>query len=106
MHRVIITRRAEREMHESAVWWATNRSLDQASRWLDGLQQQLESLANAWARFPLAAENDEFPYELREMHYGIGRRPTHRVVFTVAEDLVLILAVRHAAQDRLQPEDF
>jgi hypothetical protein len=36
----------------------------------------------------------------------LAGRPTHRAVFTVADDLVLVLAVRHGAQDWLQPEDF
>ena len=33
------------------------------------------------------------------------RRPTHRIIFTVADDVVLVLAVRHVAQDELQPDD-
>lgn len=105
MHRVIVTSRAEREMQESALWWATNRSAEQASRWLHGLDQRLQSLAEAPTRCPLAAENGQFAYELRELHYGIGSHPTHRAVFTIAEDLVLVLTVRHAAQDTLRPSD-
>jgi plasmid stabilization system protein ParE len=105
MHRVIISIRAEREIQESALWWATNRSAEQASRWLHGLDQKLQSLAEAPTRWPLAAENGQFAYELRELHFGIGRHPTHRAVFTIAEDLVLVLTVRHTAQDELRPED-
>jgi hypothetical protein len=37
------------------------------------------------------------------MHYGVGSRPTHRAVFTIADDFVLVLAVRHGAQDQLRP---
>jgi plasmid stabilization system protein ParE len=105
MHRVIITRRAEREMHEAALWWATNRSREQAARWLAGLEKKLNTLSKAPTRFPLAAEHEHFPYELRELHYGVRGRITHRAVFTVAEDLVLVLSIRHAAQDELRPED-
>ena len=104
-YRVIITRRAERDMQDAARWWATERSAAQAKRWLDGLDKALQSLTQAAARCSLAAEHEQFPYELRELHYGVGSRPTHRAVFTIAEDFVLVLAVRHGAQDQLQSED-
>jgi plasmid stabilization system protein ParE len=32
-YRVIVTRRAERDVHDAAEWWATNRSPEQANRW-------------------------------------------------------------------------
>jgi plasmid stabilization system protein ParE len=102
---VIITRRAERDMRDSAQWWSVERSAEQANRWLDGLYEHLQSLANSPMRCPLAPEHEQFPYELRELHNGLGRRPTHRAIFTMAEDLVLVLSIRHAAQDRLRPED-
>jgi hypothetical protein len=56
-------------------------------------------------RCPLAAEDGQFPLELRELRYGAGRRPTHRAIFSIKDDLVLVLAVRHLAQDRVQPHD-
>lgn len=56
-------------------------------------------------RCPLAAEYQLFAYEIREIHFGLGNRPTHRAVFTIAGDLVLVLAVRHAARDELDPSD-
>ena len=37
--------------------------------------------------------------------YGVGRRPTHRAVFTVRSDLVLVLRVRHLAQKEISPDD-
>jgi plasmid stabilization system protein ParE len=105
MYRVVITRRAEREMHDAAHWWATNRSPGQAARWLAALEKRLKSLAKAPSRFPLAAEHLQFPYEVRELHYGLRGRITHRAVFTIADDIVLVLSVRHAAQDQLHPEE-
>ena len=103
--RVIITRRAERDMQGAASWWAIERSADQAKRWLSGLEKKLQSLAKSPGRCPLSAENGQFPFELRELHYGLSKRPTHRAVFPIADDLVLVLAVRHGNQDWLRPED-
>lgn len=104
-YRVVLTRRAAFDMHHAAEWWATNRSAEQADRRLTGLDERLQTVASSPERYALAPENDEFPFELRELHYGLGRRATHRVVFTIADDLVTVLAVRHAAQGRLRPDE-
>ncbi len=104
-YRVVVTRRAERDIQDAARWWTTNRSPEQANRWLSGLERQLRLLAIAPTRCAVAAENERFAFELRELHYGPGRRSTHRVLFTIADELVLVLAVRHVAQDRLESED-
>jgi plasmid stabilization system protein ParE len=102
---VILTARAEREMEESARWWAEHRSAEQAARWLAGIERLLDTLSERGSACALAAEASDFPYELREIHFGVGRRPTHRAVFTIVETLVVVLTVQHAAQDRLKPED-
>jgi plasmid stabilization system protein ParE len=103
--RVIITRRAERDMQAAARWWAIERSAEQAKRWLAGLETKLQSLTESPERCALSPENGRFSFELRELHYGLSNRATHRAVFTIADELVLVLAVRHAAQDFLQPDD-
>jgi plasmid stabilization system protein ParE len=41
---------------------------------------------------------------LRELLYG-RRRNVYRILFTIDGQTVNILRVRHAAQDRLTPED-
>jgi hypothetical protein len=73
------------------------RQTDRASKLPDGWRA-LKRNSFRWPkpnRFPLAAEHEQFPYELRELHYGVRGRITHRAVFTVAEELVLALSVRH-----------
>ena len=41
----------------------------------------------------------------RELHFVLGSRPTHRAVFTIVHETVVVVTVRHAAQDRLQQSD-
>ena len=53
----------------------------------------------------LAAENDEFPYEIRDKLVGLGPRPGYRAVFTIKGDEVFVLTVRAAEQDRLTTDD-
>ncbi len=57
------------------------------------------------AVLPLAVENDKFPEEIRELLYGRGgkRVHQHRIIFTIREDAVHILYVRHTARDELEP---
>ena len=54
---------------------------------------------------PLARENGQFPGELRELHYGVGSRPTHRAVFAIRPDIILVYTIRHAAQDDWRPDE-
>ncbi|MFM8539276.1 MAG: type II toxin-antitoxin system RelE/ParE family toxin [Planctomycetaceae bacterium] len=65
----------------------------------------IASLADQPDRCPKALEDGDFPYPLRELHFGLGSRPTHRAVFTIVHETVVVLTVRHAAQDRLQQSD-
>jgi Txe/YoeB family toxin of Txe-Axe toxin-antitoxin module len=67
--------------------------------------KKIDTLRRHPTRCPLAAENDKFPEEIRELLYGrSGKRiHKHRILFTVREDTVHILYVRHTARDELEP---
>lgn len=97
-YRVVILPQAERQLMAAAAWWAKNRSSEQASRWLDGFESALSALSKHPASHPLARENDAFPFEVRQMLYGLGRRFTHRAVFEIRGDCVFVYAIRHLAQ--------
>lgn len=56
-------------------------------------------------RCPLAQENGTFPFEVRQLNFGLGRKATHRAVFTVRPDMILVLRVRHLAQNELTLDD-
>jgi hypothetical protein len=56
------------------------------------------------SRCSLAFENSFFAEEIRQLIYGKGRN-TYRILFTVTEDKVQILFVRHSAQKPLLPDD-
>ena len=103
--RVTVLPAAKRRASENALWWATHRSAEQAGRWLDGLDRAIESLETTATRHPLAAESERFPFDLRQLNYGLGSRPTHRVLYEIRGDEVLVLTVRHLAQRELNPED-
>ena len=104
-YRVVLSPQAAGELEAAAQWWAEHRNEEQARRWYAGFSDAIFTLRQSPERCTLAAEDEEFPYEIRELHYGLSRRPTHRAVFTIIADSVVILTVRHASQDRISPDD-
>ena len=104
---VIITSKAGLQLVNCARWWSENRSADQAARWLDGFEAAIDALRDNPERHGFARENDyyELLFPVRQLLYGIGRKPTHRAVFEVRGDTVFVVAVRHLAQDDLSLEE-
>lgn len=73
--RLIILPQAKADVLRNAEWWVLHHSSEQAARWLDTIQSQLESVADFPQSHSLSAENDEFPYEIRDKLLGLGSRP-------------------------------
>jgi plasmid stabilization system protein ParE len=104
-YRLVITDDARQQLRDSARWWADHRSADEAARWFDGFDRKIDRLKENPHSHSLAAEDEDFPYELRELLFGLGSRPTHRALFTIQPETVIVLAIRHVAQDRVAPDD-
>jgi plasmid stabilization system protein ParE len=105
VHAVVFTQQAARELEAIAEWWAERRSVQQAARWYEGFSSKIEALCDDPDRLPLADESPDFPYELRELHFGLGSRPTHRAVYTIVSEFVVVLTIRHVAQRAIGPDD-
>ena len=103
--RIVYTQQAARELESIADWWAQHRDVSQAVRWYAGFSEKIASLNEDPERFPLADENELFPYIIRELHYGLSSRPTHRAIYTITEQNVVVLTIRHAVQEPLTPDD-
>ena len=106
MYRVTILPRAQSQLLEQALWWSENRSADQAFDWLEGFEQALASLVNNPERCSVARESDAFDVTIRELHFGLRGKTTHRAVFEIRNTEVIVYAVRHVAQRDLTPDDF
>ena len=104
-YRVTILPRAKQQLLEQALWWSENRSAEQALRWLEGFEQALASLADNPERCITARESDAFDAVIRELRYGLRHKATHRAVFEIRADEVIVLSVRHLAQRDLTPDD-
>jgi plasmid stabilization system protein ParE len=92
-------------LKQTAQWWADNHSSSQANRWYEGFLKVLVSLEKNPDRFPFARESAALPVEMRELHFGLGRRKTHRAIFAIRQDSVVIYAIRHTAQDDVTADE-
>lgn len=104
-YRVVVLPRAKLQIQAQAQWWAKHRSPEQAARWLAGIEQEISQLGEAPLRHGFARENDSFSFDLRQMLFGVGSHPTHRIVFSIEGDEILVHAVRHHAQDDITSDD-
>ena len=103
-YEVILTERAANQLGEACAWYIEN-APHVANDWYNGLLEALNLLETNPERFSLARENDAFPIEIRQLLYGSGRKKTHRAVFSVHEDRVVIRSIRHFARRDLQSDE-
>jgi len=92
---VEVTAQAEAEAEE-AYLWILKRALEAAARWWNGLDAAILFLEEMPACCPLAPENDEFEEGIRELLYG-KRQHRYRILFTIREQTVVVLHIRHGA---------
>jgi plasmid stabilization system protein ParE len=92
-------------MLDQALWWSENRSAEQAFYWLEDFEKALASLAENPERCAVAREGNAFDFVVRELHYGLGTKSTHRAVFQIRGDEVIVYSLRHLAQRDLTPDD-
>lgn len=102
---VVLHDRARQFLRDACQWWSENRSGEQAERWIVGFLSSLDSLDENPERWPVTPESVCFPFEVRELHYGLGNRPTHRALFTIRPDMIFVLVIRHVAQGPVMPDD-
>jgi plasmid stabilization system protein ParE len=105
MYRVVITERAKREAEACYRWWATNRSKSQADRWSRQYFQVLKVLKKRPAAYPLSRESGDLGVEIRDLCFGAAKRSTHRIVFQICDTDIVVVGVRHLAQDDLSLDD-
>ena len=92
--RVKQTTQADRDLDLILEWLMAQQAGETGLRWFQELKGTLDSLSELPHRCPLALENLEFPFEVRQLLYG--RKPhQYRVLFTIEADAVIILHIRH-----------
>jgi plasmid stabilization system protein ParE len=102
-YRLEITARARDDADAAYDWMAENISPAFAGKWYQGLFQQIETLAKHPTRCPVAPESRKFPEKIQELVYGKARhKHKYRILFTIRDDVVVILYVYHSARKELE----
>jgi plasmid stabilization system protein ParE len=100
-YRIVIQPAAQVAMEE-AFRWVQERAPARAARWYNGLVEAINSLATFPERCPLAPEANAFDEEIRQLLYG-KRADVYRILFTIQQEIVSVLYVRHGARKFLEP---
>ncbi|MEM9275103.1 MAG: type II toxin-antitoxin system RelE/ParE family toxin [Cyanobacteria bacterium P01_F01_bin.143] len=85
---------------ETTYLWLKKRNKDYADEWFKGLMNAIASLQEKPRRCSLAIEHEVFNEEVRQLIYGKARN-RYRILFTIREDVVYVLFVRHTSQSLL-----
>ncbi len=104
-YRVTVHPDATEDIRRNARWWAEHHSQEQALAWYDNALASLYGLDDFPESHPISRENDNFPYEIRDLLFGLGPRPSYRAIFTIQGNMVHVLTVQRGAQDTVQPDD-
>ncbi len=102
---VIITPLAENDVLTQFDWWASSRSEEQALRWLVGIYTEMFGLKKSANQHPLAMELPLRSLGVRQLNYGISKRPTHRALYAIKDREIVIYRVRSLHQDRLSEQE-
>ena len=97
---VVLTANAQDQLQKSYEWYVEHAS-EFAADWYNGFLDVLYSLESNPERCGLAHEGDSVSRPLREISYGLGKRRTHRAVFAVRSEQVVIYSIRHTSQGDL-----
>ncbi len=100
---VVFRPRARSDISATMTWLAWT-SAARAARWRSGLLRIVENLETDPNRYGAADEADDLGVDLRQLLYG-RRRNVYRVLFTIDDQTVNVLRVRHATQDQVGPDD-
>lgn len=100
-YKVLLSAPAERDIKEAAGFIAAN-STEAASKWLDGLQETIQTLEEMPVRHALIPETATLGMPYRSLPYF-----SHRVIYRVDEARAQVFVVRvyHGARKPLQNED-
>ena len=101
---VLLTKTAELQMNAAADWYA-EQNPSVAATWFNGLLASVNSLNINPLQYALARESAFLPVELRQMLYGSGKRTTHRILFVIREQTIVIYQIRHVAMRDVTADD-
>ena len=103
IYRVVIIAEPRKDLLRAAAFIRRD-SPSAARRWLRQIRARMATLARNPRPCPFAPEAGTLGQPIRELLYGSGNRGTYRILFTMLDEFVVILRVRHGSMLPLMPE--
>lgn len=103
-YRVVIQPLAFDDLEETLTYLSKHYSPATAAAWYEGCLAAIESLAENPERCSRARESDKLSVEIRQLLYR-RHRSVYRILFTLQENSVRVLYVRHSARDDTTPRE-
>ena len=98
VYRVVTTRDASDDLIGAAAFMRCGGASLSARRWLEQMRVRLSTLAQNPERCPVAPETESLGQPMRNLLCGSGNRGAYRIIFTIVDEFVIVLHVRHAAR--------
>ena len=77
------------------------RSVQGAHNWYSAFEEAISMLGQTPERFATAREDKKYSLNLQQINFGTQpTRPTHRLIYTIDGNRVVVLTLRHLHQDR------
>lgn len=105
MYRVNITNPAKEDVDQNHAWWGDNRSQEEADRWYVGVIAAMHELGKTADRHTFATEKSLHEQGVKQCSFGLSRRPSHRILYGIEGDEVVVYRVRAFKQDAVGPEN-
>jgi plasmid stabilization system protein ParE len=102
-YRIEISAEAKAELRDAYLWIYQD-SPENAARWRKRILNAIRTLSELPERCEIAPESVDFHQEIRQLLYG--KRPgVYRILFTIVNDTIFIVHIRHAARRFLGESD-
>ncbi len=103
-YRLAVSRRAEQDA-DVIYDWLMQRSARGASHWFRALSEALQALAENPQRYPRAPEAEIVDRDVRQALFKTRRGRAYRILLTILDDAVHIVAIRGFGQDIATPDE-
>jgi plasmid stabilization system protein ParE len=99
---VVVTSRAQWDLNEARTYIARY-APETAETWYVEFLKALCDLENHPETYPIAAEGEDLPFELRQFLYRTRSGRVNRALFTIVGSQVRVLAIRRPGQRAVSP---
>lgn len=103
-HRVVVTRRAERDA-DGIYDWLARRSREGARKWYAAFRKMLRTLAKDPVRHAQAPEAGTLGLDIQQALFSTRYGHTYRALYTRVGHVVHVIAVRGAGEELVTLDD-